>query len=303
MCSRQSSAKNKSVVHSTWNRWRTSRDVDKKDRKGPEQSVLKTGMCSCYGKLAERRFRGIDPETNNPVIPPHVCPQYASAITAHTRRELMKVALLAPECAIGFATDAIYLETLVPGIPRLKAEDDIKAGKEEKLLGDWCWAKVPAAVFIQSGLALYLDGEGKVAEVKCRGLPIKQKEKAQKFLDDVLEAWGPGHQGATLPSKSTLSCRCILQSFRQKNSTISFVSGGTLVRPYGLTIPAESAPSTIMSWIISDKRRSHQRRKKTLRRMFFLPFVSLTGLRMKSRKRSDKKLQLLNNYRLTPVGS
>jgi hypothetical protein len=106
-------------------------EFDKRDPKGPEQDVLKTGMCSCYGKLAERRYRGDDPETGDPVIPPHACPWYATAITAHTRRELMKVALIAPELVIGFATDAIYLETLVPGIPRLKAEADIKAGKAD----------------------------------------------------------------------------------------------------------------------------------------------------------------------------
>ena len=135
-------------------------EFDKRDPKGPEQAVLKTGICSCYGKLAERRFRGFDPDTNEPIIPPHACPWYASAITAHTRRELMKAALIAPECVIGFATDAIYLEALLDNIPRLKAEADIKAGKEDKLLGDWCLAKVPAAVFIQSGLALYLDEKG-----------------------------------------------------------------------------------------------------------------------------------------------
>jgi hypothetical protein len=78
---------------------------------------------------------------------------------------------------------------LVPGIPRLKSEDDIKAGKEDKLLGDWCWKTVPAAVFIQSGLAFYLDAQGKVEEVKCRGLPVKDVKKAQLVLDDILEAW------------------------------------------------------------------------------------------------------------------
>jgi hypothetical protein len=44
-------------------------------------------------------------------------------------------------------------------------------------------------VFIQSGLAFYLDDKGKVVEVKCRGLPVKNLERAQKVLDDILEAW------------------------------------------------------------------------------------------------------------------
>jgi hypothetical protein len=76
------------------------------------------------------------------------------------------------ERVIEFATDEIYSEVLLD-LPRLKAEADIKAGKEDKLLGDWCWSKVPAAVYIQSGLAFYLDDDGRVVEVKCRGLPVK----------------------------------------------------------------------------------------------------------------------------------
>jgi hypothetical protein len=269
-------------------------EFDKKDPKGPEQSVLKTGMCSCYGKLAERRFRGIDP-MGNPVIPPHVCPWIASAITAHTRRELMKVALIAPECVIGFATDAIYLETLLPNIPRLKAEDDIKAGKEEKLLGDWCWAKVPAAVFIQSGLTLSLDEEGKVAEVKCRGIPIKKKEKAQKFPDDVLEAWKrhttqrastnsatrPDLPDAMLPFRYMPSCPYIRQSSRRRNSAISSANGVMSPKQYGLTTLAANVPSTNMSWIILGKRQSQLHRRKTLRLISFPRYASPIGSRMR----------------------
>jgi hypothetical protein len=138
-------------------------EFDKKDPKGPEQAVLKSGICSAYGKLAERRYRGDDPETGEPIIPPHASPWFASAVTAHTRRELMKAALLAPECVIGFATDAIYSEVPL-ALPRLKAEADIKAGKEDKLLGDWCWSKVPAAVFIQSGLAFILITMAKLSK-------------------------------------------------------------------------------------------------------------------------------------------
>jgi hypothetical protein len=99
----------------------------------------------------------------------------------------MKAALLAPESIIGFATDAIYSEHPLD-FPRRKAEADIKAGKEDKLLGDWCWSMVPSAVFIQSGVAVYLDEDRKVIEVKCRGLPIKNVKRAQEFVDDVIKA-------------------------------------------------------------------------------------------------------------------
>ena len=85
-------------------------EFDKKDPKGPEQLALKLMINSCYGKLAERKFRGVDPKTNEPIIPPHACPWYASAITAHTRREMMLAALRAPELVMQFATDAVYSE-------------------------------------------------------------------------------------------------------------------------------------------------------------------------------------------------
>jgi len=104
-------------------------EFDKKDPKGPEQLALKLMINSCYGKLAERKFRGIDPNTNEPIIPPHACPWYAAAITAHTRREVMLVALRAPEQMMQFATDAIYSEIPL-ALPRLKSETDIKAGRK-----------------------------------------------------------------------------------------------------------------------------------------------------------------------------
>jgi hypothetical protein len=200
------------------------------------QAVLKGGICSAYGKLAERRFRGNGPDETDdewgdrvmawvndgqkgpkperimgePIIPPHACPWFASAITAHTRRELMKAALIEPESIIGFATDAIYSQHLLE-FPRLKAEADIKAGKEDKLLGDWCWSKVPAAMFIQSGLAIYLDEDGKVVEVKCRGLPIKNKKRARKFVDDVLVAlkqpYDPDAENSLTPKKGRAVAR------------------------------------------------------------------------------------------------
>jgi hypothetical protein len=79
------------------------------------------------------RFFDVDPKTNEPIIPPHACPWYASAITAHTRREMMLAALRAPKLVMQFATDAVYSEIPL-ALPRLKSEADIKAGKEDKLL-------------------------------------------------------------------------------------------------------------------------------------------------------------------------
>jgi hypothetical protein len=82
----------------------------------------------------------------------------------------MLAALRAPELIMQFAKDAVYSQIPL-ALPRLKSEADIKAGKEDKLLGDWCWSKIPGAAFIQSGLAFYCDADGKVVEVKSRGLP------------------------------------------------------------------------------------------------------------------------------------
>ena len=162
-------------------------DFDKIDPGGPEQLAIKNAINSGYGKLAERLFRGIG-EDGEPIIPPHVSPWYAAAITAHTRRELMVAALLKPRDIIQFATDAVHARTPL-NLPRLKSEADIKKGLETKLLGDWTWKEVPGGLMVQSGLAFFLKSDGTVADVKCRGLPLKDLDRAKQVVDEIFRQW------------------------------------------------------------------------------------------------------------------
>ncbi len=165
-------------------------EFDKKDPGGPEQLALKLLINALYGKLAERIYRGS--MDGAPIIPPHISPWYAAAITAHTRRELMKAALLKPRDIIQFATDAVHTRSPL-NLPRLKSEADIKKGLETKLLGDWTWKEVPGGLMIQSGLAFFLKSDGSVAEVKCRGLPLKDLDAAKQVVDEMFRQWRRPH--------------------------------------------------------------------------------------------------------------
>jgi len=184
-------------------------EFDKKDPNGPEQLAIKLAINSCYGKLAERIYRGM--EDGVPIVPPHASPWYASAITAHTRREIMEAALKSPEDVLQIATDAVY--SRVPlDLPRLKMEADIKDGKADKLLGDWVGTSIPRAIYVQSGLAFYLNDDGSIYDIKSRGLPLKNKtgEAKRKLVEEIWEQWrrpydpgaapgSPAERGVSVP--------------------------------------------------------------------------------------------------------
>ncbi len=170
-------------------------EFDKNDPGGPEQLAIKLVINSLYGKLAERVYRGsVD---GAPIIPPHISPWYAAAITAHTQRELMEAALLKPHNIIQFATDAVHTRTPLK-LPRLKSEADIKKGLATKLLGDWTWKEVPGGLMIQSGLAFFLKSDGSIAEVKCRGLPLKDLDAAKRVVDEIFQQWRRPYDPASI---------------------------------------------------------------------------------------------------------
>ncbi len=193
-------------------------EFDKKDPGGPEQLAVKLIINSLYGKLAERIYRGS--MDGAPIIPPHISPWYAAAITAHTRRELMAAALLKPQNVIGFATDAIHTSVDLK-LPRLKSEADIKKGHETKHLGDWTWKEVPGGLMIQSGLAFFLKSDGSVAEVKCRGLPLKDLNAAKRVADEILSQWRrPYDPDSTFDKVKARAVRVPMQVFMKITSAI-----------------------------------------------------------------------------------
>jgi len=193
-------------------------EFDKNDPGGPEQSAVKHVINSLYGKLAERIYRGS--MDGAPIIPPHISPWYAAAITAHTRRELMAAALLKPHDIIQFATDAVHARTPLK-LPRLKSEADIKKGLENKLLGDWTWKEVPGGLMIQSGLAFFLKSDGTTAEVKCRGLPLKDLDAAKRVVDEIFQQWRrPYDPDSVSDKKKARSVRVPMQVFMPITSAI-----------------------------------------------------------------------------------
>ena len=191
-------------------------EFDQKDPDGPEQLAIKLMINSVYGKTAERIYRGS--EDGEPIIPPHISPWYASAITAHTRRELMKAALLNPDVVLQFATDALNTSTPLK-LPRLKSEADIAAKVEIKRLGDWTWKEVPRCLMIQSGLAFYLNSDRSVSEVKCRGLPLKDLAAATRTVNEIFEQWQRPYEGL-FDKKKARSVKVSMQVFMAITSAI-----------------------------------------------------------------------------------
>jgi hypothetical protein len=192
-------------------------EFDQNDPGGPEQLAIKLTINSTYGKTAERIYRG--EEDGEPIIPPHISPWYASAITAHTRLELMKAALLNPDAVLQFATDAVHSDKPLK-LPRLKSEADIEAKIAVKRLGDWTWKEVPPCLMIQSGLAFYLNPDRTVAEVKCRGLPLKDLSVATQKVKEIFEQWKRPYEGVSLGNKEPRSVKAFMTVFMPMTSAI-----------------------------------------------------------------------------------
>jgi hypothetical protein len=152
--------------------------------------VIKLMLNSIYGKLAQ----GV----GSPSRPPRFAsPWMAAAITAGTRRELLKAALTAPDAIVSFATDGIESEkplkiaTSAPG---------------EKKLGEWEHTKIVknGGVFVQSGFYLLCEDAAKGEDglkLKNSGLkPTKAGERklhwkehlARIMLEDIPACWKEG---------------------------------------------------------------------------------------------------------------
>lgn len=116
------------------------------------QIVVKLGINSCYGKLAQAVSGGDDKP------PVFANPWYAAAITAGTRARLLKAALLTPKSIVMLATDGIISTSPLPlEIPKTKTLGGWEAGELAR-----------GGVFIQSGVYTISDETGKDAS-KSRG--------------------------------------------------------------------------------------------------------------------------------------
>jgi hypothetical protein len=139
-----------------------------------EEKILKLGMNSLYGKLAQSLGGTVD------ACPRWHCLEWAGYITAAIRAKLYTAAVAAGPRAIALATDAIFTTGRVPAL-------DQDAGDA---LGQWERTRYRSGSWVQSGV--YWVGTGGDEAAYHRGFSAQQLHRA-----DVLKAWRRGQ--AQLP--------------------------------------------------------------------------------------------------------
>ena len=153
------------------------------DKRDITQIVIKLGINSVYGKLAQ----AVGGQDKAPSLS---SPWHAAAITAGTRARLVLAALSDPEAIVMFATDGIVsLRPLPLEIP------------QSKTLGAW-EAETCAAggVFAQSGVYALSDAKGDFKS-KTRGFrPTNIQGDIATYLKDTIPAlWQAGEASLAFP--------------------------------------------------------------------------------------------------------
>jgi hypothetical protein len=140
------------------------------------QLVLKLGLNSLYGKLAQRL--GYRPGSDR--LPPFHSLIYAGFVTAYTRARMLEAALQAPDSVVFFATDGLV--TTAP-----------LALEEGAALGDWETDRYAELVAVQSGV-YFLRPEGADWRHKYRGWGKGVLEPSA-----ILRAWEGGGDSLPVP--------------------------------------------------------------------------------------------------------
>jgi hypothetical protein len=185
------------------------RKVLKRDRNAA-QIVIKLGINSVYGKLAQRI--GYNAETG--AAPPYHCMPWAGYITSKTRATLYNAGRQKPGSILFFATDGIFstepLDLPVNG-----------------LLGGWDYAEHDEMISIMSGVYMYRTGTewtihnrglgGKSLVLKPRlefeiGDPIKSGDWEAFTPECVLNHWKNGTHEIMLRSNRFLGMGAALAS-------------------------------------------------------------------------------------------
>lgn len=140
----------------------------------PAQAVLKLGLNSLYGKLAQSI--GYDPKTGR--LPPYHNPVYAGLITSITRATVYRAMMQSPNAIAYAATDGI-----VSSVPL-----NLEVGSG---LGQWELTEIDEMKVVQSGVYCWKVGEW---GYHYRGLD--DGSLTVELLDD---AWRRGEMTLTLP--------------------------------------------------------------------------------------------------------
>ena len=167
----------------------TRAEIIKKDKTDIRGKVLKLGMNSCYGKIAERLMSGFDK------VPKLANPWYAAAITAGTRAMILRAMCSNPDAIIMAATDG--LDTIAP--LEIDAKNDGK-----KILGGWEFEEIPhGGLYVHSGVYMQSSEPGKY-KIKTRGVRVTNAGvKLQDYLvEKIPPLWDKKVKDFDLPYKA-----------------------------------------------------------------------------------------------------
>jgi DNA polymerase family B len=136
--------------------------------------MIKLGLNSCYGKTAQQV--GVRYEQGEIVPPAYFQIEWAGAVTAGCRAQLMRAAMQAPDSIISFATDAIYAT----------APLSLQCGPEKRL-GEWEAHGHFGMTMVMPGVYWTHESDGSVTHFS-RGFD-KQEMADCQFIHD---AWRKG---------------------------------------------------------------------------------------------------------------
>lgn len=165
------------------------------NKKGGAEKVIKLGLNSLYGKLAQHV--GYNEETGKK--PPYHNIALAGWITSHTRAQLFDAAMKAPESVISFCTDGIFSESALNVLT-----------SSTKELGFWEHEYYDEFVSVQAGV--YFARRGETWYVKMRGFDKIKPEDCINFLARLDVAWRRKSRAVYCPSTRFITAKSALIS-------------------------------------------------------------------------------------------
>jgi hypothetical protein len=141
-------------------------------------TVLKLGLNSLYGKLAQQVGWQHDRRDGTKSPPSFHCLEWAGWITSYTRARVLSIALADPDSVIAFETDGLY--STVQHVP-----------SGDGSLGSWEVTPYDGLTYVQSGV--YWTRTGDVWAPKYRGMDPPIASDPDAFTRErVLQGWDHG---------------------------------------------------------------------------------------------------------------
>lgn len=165
------------------------------NKKGGAEKVIKLGLNSLYGKLAQHvgynELTGKKPPYHNIAL--------AGWVTSHTRAQLFDAAAKAPESIISFCTDGIFSESSLNVLT-----------SSTKELGFWEHECFDEFVSVQAGV--YFSRRENTWYVKMRGFDKLSPDECPLFLAALDRAWLRKSRAVYCPSTRFITAKSALVS-------------------------------------------------------------------------------------------